>query len=283
MNNLDKLKKVWFNLNDQYEASGMGSKREFLMKYLGYRDNSSGLSKLLTVLKQACEFNADHEPLPEYKEDYDALNLILSNADKLVQSGIDIEDIDLDSMKDVTFEEQESVDAKLPSFSKGVNSIDIISAIITKFAKSFYNVKTQKHMTVACINDNAALVQSSGDYQRIVTYLSTKITCDRSKTFDQLLFRYILKNNIMKKKFPVNVLFLDTETFTVDDEGNILLNANNSILCKADTVKVEKRSGDLLSYQGFKRSFPDYTVYRSTSKEVFDKTFTIIGFKYEDI
>lgn len=282
MSNLDKLKKIWLDLENTYAGSGMSSKKDFLMKYLGYRDGTSGLPKLLMMLQRSCEFNEDHEPLPEYKDDYELLNRILNNADKLVQSECDFEEMDLDDIENLYFEQQGQApdNVQIPTTKRNANSINIVSAIIMKFANSHYNVKTKKHMELPCINDKAALVRRNYDYKNIVTYLTTKIACDKSETFDQLLFRYIIKNNVKSKKYPLNIVFLDSSEFDIED-GNIVLHANKELLCSSENVKSEKRSGDLISYQGFKKCFPEYTIYKGKTKELFDKTYTIIGFKYE--
>lgn len=280
MSNLDKLKRIWLNLENTYAASGMKSKRDFLMKYLGYRDGNSGLSKLLAMLQSACEFNNDHEPLPEYKADYEMLTRILNNADKVVQLNMDVEGMYLDSLGDFTFEIQEQHDILPPSFVKEVCSMDIVGAIISRFAGNYYNVGTQQHMVLASINDNAALIQLKFDYQRILTYLVAKVSAGDPSAFDQILFRYLIKNNISQQKFPVNIIFLDDGVFDIV-EDNMVLHTNGCKLNDSD-VKSVKRSKDRLVYQGVPYELPPYTIYKAKNKTFFGKVYSIYGFKVNE-
>lgn len=282
MGNLDKLKTVWFHLDETYEKSGMTSKKEFLQRYLGYRDGVSGLPKLLTMLQKSCSFNDDHEPLPEFKEDYDSLNLILSNADKLLQSDCDIEGIDLDDLQSLVFDEEEQEDIAPPSFDKIVNNVSIMNAIVTKFSGGYYDARSKRHMVTACVNDDAAMLQNPHDCMSVVTYLTTKISCGKSTLFDQLMFRYLVKNYLSVNKCPTNLIFLDKSQVLLEG-GHITLKINQQNIDGEYKVTRHKRTGDKISYREFKMEFPEYEIIETKNKQIFGKVFSIVCFNYEDV
>lgn len=276
MSNIEKLKKVWFHLDATYSASGMESKRDFLMKFLGYREGSSGLPKLLGMLQMSCEFNADHEPLPEYKEDYDALQRVLNNADKLVQMGIDIEELNLDDIGELEIEEQGQEDIVVPSFEKVVNSVDVVSAMLTRFAGNYYDAETGKHMILAKMNEHAILLQNKDDYNCALTYLTTKIVAQQATTFDQLVFRWIVTSCKAGKR-PSNVIFLSEAVYDLQGD-DMYLTADGSKL-NDGKMSISKKTAGKLAYQGIPLESLDYTIYKMRNKSIFGKMYTIYGFK----
>ena len=278
MGNLDKLKKVWLNLESVYAASGMESKGDFLRKYLGYKGEVSGLPKLLTMLQKSCEFNDDHEPLEEYREDYEKLTCILNNADKLLQSGVDVDAVDLDCIGDLVFETEEQQDIVPPSVVADDNTLSIINAMSLGFAKRYFDVKRGKHMELPVIENGAAMITAVRDYSTICKYLAERVEEGDATFFEKALFRYLIKNNLKTKKYPLNIIFLDGSKFE-DVSGDMCLASTGEVLNVDYELNRTMRVKDRFTYKGQQVVLGTYKLYRVRNKSLFGRVYTIIGFK----
>lgn len=175
---LNKICKIWFNLETHYKTIGAGlSKTAYLKKLMSFDKIASPAANLKGMAKQ--NISEDEQSI----KSYETLSLILDNAEELLKQDVEIDDnINLDRL---LRGEIESTQISLDEYNVAYNKRSSLKEAFAAGEFGAFISEDNPAMLINCVSDTFLYLKNVNDFIETFKFLITKVQEKRNSEFDK--------------------------------------------------------------------------------------------------